>query len=829
MAPILDLNLISLQRQDGKENPSHPGLYMASPPKRPGRGRSSDLLVIYLAIHGNSPMDERSQEQMLERLTQIYYKTSGSVTFALKTVADQLNKILLDRNLRTTSTGRQGIGLLTMAVLKEERLTMAFCGPSHAYLVQAEQTQHFHDPQTAGRGLGLTRSISVRFIQATLKPNDILVMTPHPPGSWTEASLQNIHGQGIETLRRRLLAQVGPNLNAFVAYAQAGTGKLRLIRSQTAVQMVQPSGERIDEADKNKVEIPRKKPTASHQPPAPAERKEPAGPVSRAGLSQTDELDFLEPFDLPPKTQEVAGPSPEAPFSAALVEPEKGDKEVGSSKTGEGASFPQEIVEGRHAFPVSDQIDPVQFDSEKTVETPPQKSKPEPKIKGPGVLASLLTPVQNRLKIFLSFLSTHFGILGSYIHAASRWFARLLLSLLKRILPDESIFSIPAATMAFTAVAVAVVIATAGAVMYFQKGRAAQYQSFYEQAVSASETARGQVDPIELRTAWDTTIFYINKADAYKITSEANALRKTAQQALDELDYIQRLAFKSTFVGGLGNTANITRLASTHNELFMFNSNGGNVLRATLTGNGYTIDSSFNCSPNPTIGDIVDIAVLPQGNPLKASIMAMDTHGNLMLCTHGEAPKMTALAPPHSGWGSPGALVLDQNHLYVLDSPKNAVWIYWNMDFTNPPHLFFDERVPQMDDVVDLAVNRDDLYLLHGDGRTTTCKYSRLRESPTRCDDPAAYSDPRPGKQSGVYILDAQFQQILYSPSPDSSLYMLDPNNLAVFHFSLRLNLQRQFRSGNRLSGDTASAFAVSPNRTLFLATGSHVYYTQMP
>jgi hypothetical protein len=793
MAPTLDLNLISLQRQDGKENPQHPGLYMASPPRKTARGRASDLLIIYLAVMGNSPIDERSQEQILERLAQLYYKTQGSVTAALKTTAEQVNKFLLDRNLRSTSTGHQGIGLLTLAVLKDEKLTMAFCGPTHAYLVQTDSTQHIHDPQTSGRGLGLTRSITIRFFQASIKPNDILVMSPQPPAAWKPETLQNIHGQGIESLRRKLLAQVGPNLNAFVAYAQKGEGKLRIIRTQPPVKMVQQSSEQADEVESEKPEKARQSPPVSPSHPPTVEL-----PVTRAKTVpdeplQNDELDFLMPFDESDKPQEVQSTPP-----------------VQEQQTKNEAAHKPLIAAG----------------IEKTDPQTEAQSRTERRIRA---LPGFIMPVQAQFKKFSSFLETNFAILGSYFSAAFRWFARLLLHIMKRILPDESIFSIPAGTMAFTAVAVALVIATAGAVMYFQKGRAEQYQSFYEQALASAETARGQFDPVELRTGWDTTLFYLNKADSFMVTTEAIALRKTALQALDELDYIQRLNFRSTFVGGLGSSANVSRLAATHNELYIFNSNGGTIFRAVLTGNGYTIDSNFNCSPNPTFGDIADITLLPQGNQLKANVMAMDNHGNLMLCSQNEAPRITALAPPHTGWGAPAGLVLDHNHLYVLDPPKNAVWIYWNMDFTNPPHLYFGDSVPQMDDVVDLAVNRDDLYLLHSDGRTTTCKYSRLRESPTRCDDPASYSDPRPGRQNGIYILDAPFQQILYMPSPDSSIYMLDQNNLSVYHFSLRLNLQKQFRSANQLAGDTATAFAVSPNRTLFIATGSQVYYSQMP
>jgi hypothetical protein len=828
MSPSLDLNLLSLQRQNGKENPNHPGLYMATPPRRTGRGRGSDLLVLYLSVAGNSPIDERSQEQILGRLAQIYYKTSGSVTAALKTIGEYLNKYLLERNLRSTSSGQQGIGLFTAAVLREERLTLAICGPSHVFIVQAGETQHIHDPQTAGRGLGLTRSLSIRFFQTSLQPNDILVLTPQPPPSWSKDVLQNVHGQGIESLRRRLLSQAGPNLNAFVAYAQTGTGKLRLLRSKLAVQMVQPITGSMDapaqihgkssNVPAEGITAPAEMETPVEAPGLKASKKEP----------QEGDLDFLLPFEVP----EPAIPGLEI-NSEDLVSEAGGEFPSLFEEATEGPPDEQTQVPASASGETADAIDtPAPQGLSKSEELADPAPVTVQTSAGAASRTSFLPmePVKRHTRNFSSFLRTNFNILGSYFGTAARWIARVFLNLLKRILPDESLFSIPASTMAFTAVAVALVIATAGAVMYFQRGQAAQYQAYFEQAQQAAALASEQTDPVELKTGWDTTLFYLDKAETFKLTSESNSLRLQAQQALDELDYIFRLSFQSTFIGGLGNSANIQRMAATHDELFMYNANGGNILRATLRGTTFEIDNSFSCSQSLTSSQIVDITPLPKGNSLKSIVMGLDIHGNLLLCAPGEGPKTTSLAPPNLGWKSPTAFRLDNNNLYVLDPQNNAVWIYWDMDFTNPPHLYFGEQVPnQMEDAVDLAVNRDDLYLLHSDGRITTCKFSRLRESPTRCVDPAGYYDPRPGRQHGSFILDAQFQQILFTPSPDSSIYLFDPLNQSVYHFSLRLNLQRQFRTANRLAADTATAFTVSPSRTLFMATGSQVYYTQLP
>jgi hypothetical protein len=172
---------------------------------------------------------------------------------------------------------------------------------------------------------------------------------------------------------------------------------------------------------------------------------------------------------------------------------------------------------------------------------------------------------------------------------------------------------------------------------------------------------------------------------------------------------------------------------------------------------------------------------------------------------------------------------LDRGDLYVLDPKVNAVWIYRNMEVTQQPRLFFGDTIPPMQDVIDLAVYNDDLFLLHDDGHTTKCTYSAMAESPTRCEDPNPYSDNRPGMSHGPVIEDAIFNQIFFSSFPERSIYYLDPKNQAVYYFSVLLTLQWQFQPSASLAQGDASAFAISPNRTAFMAVGSYIYYAGMP
>jgi hypothetical protein len=120
--------------------------------------------------------------------------------------------------------------------------------------------------------------------------------------------------------------------------------------------------------------------------------------------------------------------------------------------------------------------------------------------------------------------------------------------------------------------------------------------------------------------------------------------------------------------------------------------------------------------------------------------------------------------------------------------------------------------------------------MLHVDGHLTTCVFSALSEAPTRCDEPASYIDHRPGRSSGPLIQGAYFTEIKYVQPPDPSIYMLEPRSRAIYHFSVRLNLQRQYRSTETLPKGPATAFTISQgNRTVFMAISNQVFYANLP
>jgi hypothetical protein len=407
-------------------------------------------------------------------------------------------------------------------------------------------------------------------------------------------------------------------------------------------------------------------------------------------------------------------------------------------------------------------------------------------------------------------------------------------ALTRKILPDESLFTIPSSTMAFFAIAVPIVIVVIASMVYFQRGRDVQYQAFLSQAEQAVQEAATKTTPNEQRQSWASALYYLDQAEIYQTTDGSRALRSQAQVALDQLDAVERLDYQSAIASGFDEKASIERIVAVGNDLYLLNATDGIVSRAIFTNQGYKIDLTFECGPGPAggliIGALKDIAALPEGNEANAAIAAIDGNGNLLQCIPGSSPVAASMQPPDTNWGTPQGMTVDGDDLFILDPQTNAVWIYRNMDVSSQPRLFFGEQIPPMQDVIDLAVNQNDLYLLHADGHFTTCVLSGFSESPTRCEEPAYFTDPRPGKESGPLIEGANFSEIQFSQPPDPSIYLLDPLARSLYNLSVRLTFDRQYLPQSPFPVGEATAFGVNKaNRTVFMALGNQVYYAALP
>lgn len=767
MSTALDVTVLPIMRRAGRDLASAPGVYIATPPRRTARGRDKDRLVMHLLFEGDEWLGRQQYAELLANLAKSYYQTPGTATSAMRALAERLNVHLLKRNLETTGRERQVIGRLNLVLLRDERLYLAHSGAWHGFLLGGEQFQHFYDPQGAGRGLGASRMTPIRFYQAELKPGTLLVVTPELPGGWNEETLSGEVGLNSTTLARRLLSDAGSDLTALVLEARVGSGEIKLLQL-AAAEAPQEEQEEAATPPPRKKERRRTARPARRAPVVGERALEAPGPVSTDASQEQVEV-AKEPITPPPSPTQA--PPPRAQVTASSP-PARQKETAGKAE------------KARRQLP---QIGPVLLD------------------------------------------------IGERIGTVARSLTSSLGDLLGRMLPGEGLTTIPTSYMALAALVVPLVVVLVAMLVYTRVGRQQQYEQYYAQAAQAAELALGQPDSAEARTAWEATLFFLDRAEEYRQTSESEFLREQARQVLDELDAIERLDFELAITDELDAGVQITRIAVTNTDLYLLDASEGEVLRAWLTGTGYQIDEGFLCGPGPhgsiIVGDIVDIAALPADNEEGADILAIDANGNLLFCFADQKPLSIALEPPDSNWGAPNAITLQDEDLYVLDPVTNAVWVYEGGEagYRGLPRFFFGERVPTLQEAVDLTVSRENLFLLHADGHLTSCELAVSDEDQVTCTDPAEFSDGRTGREDGTYIEGTSFARLAQTPPPEPSIYLLDPDQQAVYHFSLRLNLVRQYRAAEALPDQPATAFGFGSNRTVFLALGNQVYMAPLP
>jgi hypothetical protein len=446
--------------------------------------------------------------------------------------------------------------------------------------------------------------------------------------------------------------------------------------------------------------------------------------------------------------------------------------------------------------------------------------------------------------------STALRLIGA-VRAQTQSFKNWISQAFPRLLPVDPQEQRPAlfsqAWPIFFAIAIPVVLVVAAGMVYYQTGYTAQYQIYYTRADKAAQQALKGEDTTNERVQWQATLDWLDKADQFqtKPTSESLQLRQIAQDALDKLDYIVRVNFQPAFDTSLGKNLQVTRMSASDTDIYLLDATNGSVKRGTYNNNAkkYSLDAEFTCGPGLydgiQVGNLIDIIALPRSNPIEATLLGIDNSGNLLYCIPGKLPVGSYLQMPVSSWKSITAIAYDANNLYVLDAPARAVWVYFGdseIKFPDKPYFFFESQVPvALQQAIDMAVNGDDLYLLNDDGHMTTCTLSRISVSPTRCNDPALYIDPRPGYAGGLHLSDGIFSQIAFPSVPDRSVALLEPYTQSVFRFKLDLSLRDQVHAGagkeNTLpKGAPVTAMAFSPNKVLFLFLDNQVFFaTNVP
>jgi len=806
---VFDLFLFSLHLTNSQNQPELPGLFSATAPRGASRIRSEDMLIMLISLAGKDNFSTTEQEDLFESLVKTYFKSTGTVTSGMRTVSEQLNSFLLERNLRNAREGMQTVVALNLAVFHREALYLVHVGQTHSYVMTRERVQDFNDPYTAGRGAGVSRTINLRYFQEQVQPGDVLVLSANPPAGWTPATLVNSTQLTLDHLRRRLLSHSGPDLEAAVVQLQKGKGQIHRLRLRTSLPVIQETATPREPVGTSLLDTEEAS-TAPATTAAPAATERPSRPV----LVQ-------------PSAQPLASAAP-----AEAVKP---------FPDGGGTAAPTGVFIGGEPQPQPEPRPLNRRDARRPrPASPPASAEPG----APVVSAAPAAPA--RPKKTGPTLRQRLAVRWLAVRRASQKSSENRQNWLARLMPGTSteLPSISPAALLFIAILVPLLVTAVAGTVYFRKGQAAEQQLYLHQAQQFAAQAAKDKKPSLQRNDWNQVLQFVIKAETYGKTDASRALHKQAQQALDNMDGVIRLDMLPAVAGGFASSIHITRMVATDTDVYLLDSTQGRVLRLFVTGQGYQVDPQFKCGQGPAgggiiVGPLVDITAIPPDSPNKATLLAIDASGNVLYCTPGDIPLSKMLPQPQGYWGTISGLTFSGRSLYVMDTKLSAVWIFRGdstLGFGDPPTLFFGTDVPSIGDVVDLSIYSDDLYLLHKDGKMTRCTYSNFQNSPTKCITPLPYQDERPGNDPRpVKFPNATFTQMLVAQP--YSIYTLDIKKPALYHFSLSLDLQQVLVPDQEgeypLPNALPTSFAVMPDlsasRRAFIAYGNQVFYAPLP
>lgn len=768
---IFDIHITPINRQFGQVKPELPGVFAVTPPKRCSRGRDRDSLLMLLSPSANSGLSTPHLLEILSQAASKFYETPGTITSALSEAANFLNDFLLNLNLNNTREGFQVNAVLTLSVFRGDLLFIAQVGSAQALVLDEVQFHHYGEDASKESPLGISRNINIRFHQTSLGSKPLVLLTPKAPEGWNRSALMQIPKLPLPDQNNTLYHLAGAEIQALVISLTEGKGQI--LRH------------RLNGLPQNATGLP----------------ASPSSPMPGVTLDTVQ----VQPILVDPAVKIPSDQSKLIPNDSSVTELDQ------------IKSYPEKSPKTRFSFAALW-----------------EKVGPRP-VKLPGWLTTFW-------KKIMGFWTRSADQRQRIIASIKTWLIRMLPGA-----SDESP-KLPRSTLYFIAIAIPIVVVTIAITIYLRSGRGEQHiinlqVSQYYAGIAAGEKSR------ELQhDYWTQADEWLTKAESYGDTPESKDLRKQIQAALDSLEGVSRLTLVPALPSALPRTTSIKRVAARDQDVYLLDEKSGNVVRLTRNKtNNYEIDFTFICGPGGYIGKIVDIAALPPNNIQvqpgvkgEAKVIGVDEFGNTVYCAPGANPTSKPLARPKVNWDRIQAINLNQGILYVLDSGTNRVWRYRSgeddrdYEYSQAPGEFFDaSQLTTPSRYIDLAVNVDNLFLLHEDSQMTHCTYSRVDWKESECENPAIYQDMRSGSPITFATNGLKYGQLSFAELPDSALYILEENQPAVYKYGMQLNLYRiiniQMAEGYAYPKGDVTAFTVSMDQIVFIAFGKELFYARIP
>ncbi len=853
-----DISLLPLYRSQAEIRPKAPGILLFEPPRRVERARSAERLLCYLTYQGDAA-PEAETERLLQEVQATYYATSGSTTAALRAAALHLNRLLLERNFALRSQKRQGFGLLILMALRPEQAIWIQGGAVHILIWEQGNLRHVHDAELSA-GLGYNQTPAFRYGQLAFQAGQRLLLCGVLPPGWHSLSLAG----SLPSLYRHLMVLESREIHALLMGIEEGAGTVKWFPLPS---LTTATGASTAPSQQGPGAVAPTPSTAAGEALSRAHyigqaSQPPSAPAQTPGGATTSSLKESASQPAVPSTPPASQPASSAPSGPAVSE-SASHPAVPPTPPADRPVMPTEDISATAETSSSEgENNEVALSGEATLsgESPSAYALPGAAASAPGAAptpqshpegarqaASPLDASQARTQAsprtrlrFLDMLKPSaralIRLLDGYRQVRQKGLEALG-KFLPHLLPTTET-PLPLRTqglLLLLAIAIPLLVATAAMVTYFRFGSSLEYEMYLRQAQGLRAQALSATDAVAQRDAWQGVLFYAEKAESYRRTSETQALRQEAEKTLQQLLGVVQLRFQPALSEPL--PAPISRMVSVRGDLYLLDAQNGRVLRAMNDRGRLRLDEGFQCAPgtygNLSVGALVDLLPLPDFNFYGATVLATDASGMLLYCAPDISPQVVALPRPNANWTRLTAFALDGDTLYVLDAPSRAIWEYtgYQSKFERPPRFVFHQEVPPIENGIDLVALQDTLYVLHASGTLTTCVNSRLQGVPTRCQSPASLHDPYPAHQGLAEFQEVHLAQITLGTPPAMPLLFLDDEHQAIYRFSSRsLELQEVWKAAPLSLPDLRwTAFTVEAGNVLYLAVEDRIYFARLP
>lgn len=855
-AVVGELHIVGGKRQD-----MTPPTAVITAPKRAARGRAGDMLCLLAELRGPEPLP---YEDLIERVSEVYWRTPGTITSALRAALAAVNDWLMDRNVKADVNDRHRAGV-SCAVLRGAEVIIAQVGPAAAYVAHYGQVERFPASDMVPPAMGVTRSVEIRFSQSQLNPGDMLLLCnqgaverlPDPVVS------DLLVYTGVETVLQTLEQQTGSgDLVALVIESAARESATRdKVRSAlqastpppTPVRYERPAPElELEIVQIEPVHIERPVPAPTVEPPARAP-VEPPVPIQAPVSVQPSEPVAPEPTRIEPPVEIAAAQEnvqePDLSGEASrdwTAEPVAQEPEF--SLPVETMPVKAELVEAEPVEAEAVEAEPVEVEPTPVVQPawpvvqaqpephPQLESEPEPEpVKEPEEEPEPSVPrvpwTQQARETMASWqLRRRLSRIGGSLAAGLTVAARGTGELIKRTLPENTLQPQPPgktanAIFAVLSLALPLILALAVYTTYSDYSTAARYQAFLSEARNEAAQAPAARDVATRRAKW--TAAYHQSTAALTVRPgglEARQVRDEAARALDQIDNVSRLKtsllwdFKSPGARRLAvQGPNLFVLDRTVQRLYQFtlNDSGEGV---TDKGEPPTRIFKTQMVSERQVGDLVDLVWMPSGGArARSSLLVLDSNGLLDydLAWNVRSVPLGQGAPTGAPTGTRAISAFGGN-MYLLDAAAGRLLRYRPQgEGYGTPENYFEKPPGDLGAAIDLGIAADgNVYVLYADGRIR--KFFAGAERPF-----AAANIADPIRRPVALNVDSEIRQ--------GALYIADAHGTRIVQLNTDGAYVRQFRALNDVFDALEDVLVDEHEGRLFALSGGKLYVARLP